>query len=132
MTYHLFISHSLNHQIQYDKLKNLLDNKSHFSYKDYSVSQEDPIYTNGTEKQLKEKIKEQMKHCRVILILAGVNATYRKWTTIEIEIAKELEKRIIAIEPWGSEKTSQLVKDNADRIVKWNTKSIVDAIRERA
>ncbi len=39
-------------------------------------------------------------------------------------------KPIVAIEPWGSEKTSKVVKDNADRIVGWNTESIIKAIRE--
>ena len=38
-------------------------------------------------------------------------------------------KKIIAIEPWGSEKTSKTVKNAADIIVKWNKDSIVDAIR---
>ena len=38
-------------------------------------------------------------------------------------------KKIIAIEPWGSEKTSVVVKHAADKIVKWNTDSIVKAIR---
>lgn len=48
---------------------------------------------------------------------------------IEIELAKEMGKRIIAIEPWASQKTSQTVKNNADVIVGWNTESIVKAIR---
>jgi len=37
--------------------------------------------------------------------------------------------RIIAIEPWGSEKTSVTVKNAADKIVRWNTDHIIDAIR---
>jgi len=36
----------------------------------------------------------------------------------------------VAIQPLGAERTSQIVKDNADIIVKWNSGSIVDAIRE--
>ncbi|MBL7883038.1 MAG: molecular chaperone Tir, partial [Bacteroidia bacterium] len=47
----------------------------------------------------------------------------------EIEIAKQYNKPIIAVEPWASEKTSQIVKDNADIIVKWQSKSVVDAIK---
>ena len=39
-------------------------------------------------------------------------------------------KNKIAIEPWGAEKTSIKVKNNADKIVGWNTCSIVKAIRE--
>lgn len=38
-------------------------------------------------------------------------------------------KTIIAIEPWGSEKISTVVKKAANKIVKWNTDSIVDVIR---
>ena len=49
---------------------------------------------------------------------------------MEIEIANELGKPIIAIEPWGSERTSLIVKKNAKIIVKWNSASIVGAIKE--
>lgn len=38
-------------------------------------------------------------------------------------------KKIIAIEPWASERTSLVVKRAANDIVKWNTDSIVRAIR---
>lgn len=40
-----------------------------------------------------------------------------------------MKKKIIAIELWGSEKTSKTVKTAADVIVGWNTDSIVNAIR---
>ena len=51
------------------------------------------------------------------------------WINIEIELAKSMNKKIIAIEPWGSERTSSVVKTAAYKIVKWNTDSIVSAIR---
>ena len=41
-------------------------------------------------------------------------------------------KPILAIEPWGSEKTSVKVKNAADKVVGWNTESIVSGIRELA
>ncbi len=91
------------------------------------------IHTTGTDKQLYQAILQKMKPCSVILILAGVYATYSKWINKEIKIAKEafsVAKPIIAIEPRGSEKTSSVVKDNANQIVKWNTESVVSAIRE--
>lgn len=71
-----------------------------------------------------------MQPASCVLILAGVYATYSKWINIEIELAKSMGKKIIAIEPWGSEKTSQVVKKHADRIVGWNTSSITNAIRD--
>jgi hypothetical protein len=64
------------------------------------------------------------------VILAGVYSSYSKWINYEIEIAKTVfDKPVIAVEPWASEKTSKIVKDNADAIVKWQSASIVSAIR---
>lgn len=71
-----------------------------------------------------------MKSCSCVVILAGVYATYSKWIKVEIEIAQNLGKRIIAIEPWGSEKTSSVVKNAAHKIVKWSGASVVKAIAD--
>ena len=92
-----------------------------------------PVHTNGTDGELHEAIKNKISQCHVIIILAGVYSSHSKWIKKEISIAKNefsTPKKIIAIEPWGSEKTSKIVKDNADKIVKMNTESIVSAIRE--
>ena len=132
--YNLFISHSWAYSDAYERLISML-NSSDIQFKDYSVPKDDPIHTNGTDKQLYAKIKQKIAPCSVVLIMAGVYSTYSKWIDKEIEISKNefaYSKPIIAIEPWGSERTSQKVKDNADVIVKWNTDSIVDAIKRWA
>ena len=74
-----------------------------------------------------------MQNASCIIVLAGVYASYSEWIQREIDIAKNAfsnPKPIIAVELWGAERTSQIVKDNADMIVKWNAASIVGAIRE--
>ncbi len=128
--YHLFISHSWTYSDAYDKLSSLLRNKPYFTYSDYSVPKNDPIHTKGTDNELNEAIQRQISACGVIIILAGVYSTYSKWINKEIEIAKKLRKPIIAVEPWGSERTSVVVKKSADKIVKWNSDSIIAAIKE--
>lgn len=129
MIYNLFISHSWNYSDAYEKLVNLLNTKTYFNYKNYSVPKNDPIHNAPYEYQLKEAIRKRMQPASCVLIMAGVYSTYSKWINIEIELAKSMNKKIIAIEPWGSEKTSRTVKDAADVIVGWNTDSIVNAIR---
>ena len=134
-TFNLFISHSWSYADTYDGLVNLLQQRSHFSFRNYSVPQDDPIHDAGTDAQLREAIRRQMAPCSVVLILAGVYATYSKWIEEEIDLAKhdfDAAKPIIAVEPWGSQRTSTRVKDAADTIVRWNTESIVSAIRELA
>lgn len=128
--YNLFISHSWTYSDAYENLTELLDNANYFTYKNYSVPKNDPIHNANNDRQLYDAIEEQIRHASVVLILAGVYSSYSKWIDKEIEIAQNLNKPILAIEPWGSEKTSSTVKNSADRIVKWNTDSIVNAIRE--
>ena len=131
--YNIFISHSWNYGDAYEKLLALLNAASYFSYKDYSVPKDDPLRIYNTtyyRTELRNKIKNQMKSCSAILILAGVYASYSDSINMEISIAQELGKPIIAIEPWGAENTSSVVKNAADKVVHWNTDSIVTAIRE--
>lgn len=130
--YNLFISHSWTYSNQYDKLVDLLDSANYFSYRNYSVPKDDPIHDANNTKELYDAIKKQVGYAQVVIILAGVYSSYSKWIDKEIEIAQNLGKPILAIEPWGSEKTSSVVKNAADRIVKWNTDSIVNAIRNLA
>ncbi|MCD8294533.1 MAG: TIR domain-containing protein [Clostridia bacterium] len=129
-TYNLFISHSWKHKDDYNHLVNLLNNKKYFSYSNYSVPEEDPIIGVRTDRELKEAIRNQMIHASCVIALAGVYCTPSKWINYEIELAKELGKKIIAVVPWGNERISDVVRDAADIKVRWDTDSIVNAIRE--
>ncbi len=134
-TYNLFISHSWSYSDAYEKLVSLLDAKPYFIYKNHSVPKNDPIHNAPYDYQLYEAIKNKITGVHVVLILAGVYSSYSKWIDKEIKIAKTefmIPKPIVAIQPWGAEKTSRKVKEAADRIVGWNTDSIVSAIRELA
>ena len=134
-THHLFISHSWTYGDQYQGLVALLRRRPYFEFRDYSVPRDDPIHNAQSVAALRAAIRSRMAPTGVVLILAGVYATYSKWINEEIDLAEHgfaARKPIIAIEPWGSERTSVRVKDAADRVVGWNTESVVNAIRELA
>ncbi len=131
-TYNLFISHSWTYSDAYDRLINLLDERKYFSYRDYSVPKDDPIHNAPNSRALEDAIKRQMSPCHVVLIMAGVYSSYSTWIKKEIDIAVNsfsTEKPILAIKPWGNTNISQVVFNNADDIVNWNTESIVQGIR---
>lgn len=134
-TYNLFISHSWTYSDTYKNLVKLFKARPYFFYNDYSVPKNDPLHTSGTDKALYAAIKKKVSPCSVVLILVGVYSSYSKWIDKEIQIAQTeflTTKPIVAIEPWGSQRTSVKVKNAADKIVGWNTESIVSAIRELA
>lgn len=132
-TYHLFISHSWTYADQYSNLVNLLNQANRFCYHNYSIPKDDPVHV-GTDKELSKAIHDQMQPCGIVIVLAGVYASYSKWIDKEIKIARSSFSRpkpILAIRPWTNE-ISPMVRDNASEVVKWNTESIVSAIRELA
>ena len=131
-TYNLFISHSWTYGSQYDGLVRLLRQRPYFRFQNYSVPKNDPIHNAPTQAMLRAAIRNQMAPCSVVIILAGVYSTYSKWINEEIYLAKREfnpGKPILAIAPFGSHRTSTTVQAAADRIVRWNTESIVAAIR---
>lgn len=132
-TYRLFISHSWTYGDAYEKLVSFFNEHPNFEWVNYSVPKDDPIHNTNNAAQLYAAISAQIKPVNCVIMLAGLYSTYSKWINNEIAISKvDYSKPIIAVEPWGSERTSKAVKDNADEIVKWQSKSIVDAIRRHA
>ena len=132
-TYNLFVSHSWRYGDAYDRLINLLNSRPYFSFRDYSVPKDDPIHGANNDTQLRRAIRNHMTPCHIVLIMAGVYSTYSKWINIEIDLAQKgfvNPKPIIAIRPWGNENISSVVRSAADKLVDWNTESIVTAIRE--
>lgn len=131
--YNLFISHSWSYSDMYDKLTRLLEEQSYFYWKNFSVPKDDPIHNASSQKELYEAIKRQIAPVNCVVILAGVYSSYSKWIDKEIEIAKAVyNKPIVAIAPWGAEKVSTKVKANADCLVRWNSSSIIEAIRKHS
>lgn len=132
-TYNLFISHSWSYSDQYNKLVELLKKDSNFTFKNYSIPKDDPVHTNGTDKELYEAIKNKISPSSIVLILAGVYSSYSKWIDKEIDIAKNeflTEKPILGIKPRAQVNLSAKVQNNADKIVGWSSASIISAIKE--
>lgn len=74
-----------------------------------------------------------MQGTNVVVILAGVYASYSTWIQREIRLAQQgfsQPKPIVAVRPWANQRISAVVQGAADRVVGWNTGTIVGAIRE--
>ena len=127
----LFISHSWSYGDAYEELVALLDVAPHFQYQHYSVPKNDSVHSAENIEALYDAIKNKMLLCNVVLIMAGMDAIYNKWILREIKIATtDFCKPIVAVRRWRHEKVSPVVSLAADKLVDWNTESIVSAIRE--
>ncbi len=125
----LFISHSWTYNNAKDTIIRFLD-KVGLDYQSLYIPKKDPVNETGNDQKLLLAITENLKRSTCLIILAGVFPYYDRWIEKEIEVAKQLGKPIIAIQPWSNDKTSELVKKNANRIVKWQVNQIVEAIKD--
>lgn len=125
--YHLFISHSWNYSFHYSTLLNWIES-SNITFSNYSVPYTDPFNVKTTA-QLKTAIDGQIRQASVVIVAAGMYASYSRWIDYEIQTAVSMGKPILAVKPWGNERLPQAVQDNASLIVGWNSVSVINGIK---
>lgn len=99
-----------------------------FDHANYSVP-EAKAFEGLSHALLKEQLRNQIRPTQVCLIIAGMYVNHSDWIQFEIEFAQSLNKPIIGLNPWASERTPLAVQTSAREMVNWNTSSIVAAIR---
>jgi len=122
----LFISHSWKHP-SYENLVSLLQGRGYFEFIESSVPASNPLF--GTDNEVWQGIENKIKWCQVVLLTVDVHASYSGSIKREIELAKKYNKPIIAVVPFGAERTSTL-RLYATDISSWRADSIVAKIRE--
>lgn len=133
--YRLFISHAWKYGASYDGLIQLLDNAPLFSYYNFSAPKEKPLFPPGTpytSTEIAEKITSKIRPSQITLVISGMYGAYSDWMKYEIDESKRIGKPIIGVYPWGQTNAPSYVTSNATEMVRWNTSSIVDAIRRWA
>ena len=130
--YRLFISHAWKYGNDYNNLVDLLDNAKYFSYFNYSAPAQKPLFPPGTPKtnsQIRQLITNKIRPAQVVIVISGMYAAYSDWIQYEIDEAVRMGKPIIGLYPWGQINAPRAVTSVADEMVRWNTDSIVNAIR---
>jgi hypothetical protein len=94
------------------------------------VPQSDPILNAKNDSQLRKALYNQIARSHVIVIPTGMYTNYSKWIQKEIDGANGYSKPILAVNPWGAQRTSSTVSSAAVKTVGWNSKSVVNGIWE--
>ncbi|UDQ98947.1 TIR domain-containing protein [Lentisphaerota bacterium WC36G] len=126
--YKIFISHAWDHDNDLKDLQDLLNKRGYFNVEFKEVTKDDPIDSENA-KYIKRVLSNKIEESDIILGLAGMYASYSDWMEWELDKALEKGKNIIGVIPWGQQKTSNTVTERSKEDVRWNTDSIVNAIR---
>jgi len=129
--YHIFISHSWTYPKDLENLRNLLSTQGYFNVE----FEEATAYTsiNSTNAAyVKIKLKQKISNSNIVLGIAGMYASCSDWMAWELETTNNLNIPIVGVVPWGQERISSTVTQYSKQDVRWNTESIVEAIRKWA
>lgn len=132
MTYNLFVSHAWAHGGHYDELLEMLRASPRFDFRDFSVPQDDPVHGANDSAALTKAFRSRMQPCHAVLVMAGVYASHSPWMEVEMHLARngfKTRKPMIGIMAPGNVRKSEWVSDEASRIVPWDRRKIVEAIR---
>jgi hypothetical protein len=130
----IFISHSWSYSEHYEKLSEwLFDTRwkvknQPIQFLDASVPKDNPIHFAPNDSTLQVAIHQRIMGSHVVLIPTGMYTTHSKWIRKEIDGAGLFRKPIVAVELWGSKKSSSVVIQAADEVVGWKKNSVVGAV----
>jgi hypothetical protein len=126
--YHIFISHSWKYPNDLENLRNLLKERGYFNVEFEEASADEPI-NSANANYIKKRLTEKISNSNIVLGIAGMYASYSDWMEWELDKALELGVPIVGVIPRGQERISQTVSSRSIQDVRWNTESIVAAIR---
>ncbi|MCG9738377.1 TIR domain-containing protein [Shewanella insulae] len=129
--YRIFISHSWQNSDSLVGLRRLLNDRGYFNVEFEEVSKDEPINSINAN-YIKGRLAKKIENSNIVLGLAGMYASHSEWMEWELDKAKALGVPIVGVIPRGQERISSTVSQRSIVDVRWNTESIVAAIRDYA
>jgi len=129
--YKIFVSHSWAHSDDLTALQNLLNSRGYFNVEFTEASKDVPINSENAT-YVKSRLKSKIINSDIVLALAGVYASHSDWMIWELDTAVSNSIPIVGVIPRGQERISKEVYSRSKEDVRWNTESIVEAIRKHA
>ncbi|QGZ33630.1 TIR domain-containing protein [Stappia indica] len=129
MTKRLFISHSWSYSERYNSMVALLNKRPYFEWTNYSVP-ENKAFIGLNAAGLKEQLRRQIRPVQCVVIIGGMWTNHSDWIQFEMDFAREIQKPILGVRPRSAKVMPAAVIQASDKVVNWNSDSIVQGIRE--
>jgi hypothetical protein len=125
----LFISHSWKKSsCEYKKFVNKL-HMEEVDFFDHSIPEEKAVDAESRA-ELRKVFRNKMRNCDVVFVLATSGTKESSFVGLELEIAEELQKEIIAITPHGQSSVPPFIKRKASKIISNNKTSILNSLKQ--
>ena len=135
---HLFISHHHGDDAHVDKFTGLMK-KNGYDVRNSSVRMKPANQRRMEQGRVKDStikrlLRMKMSWASTVVVLVGPKTHSRPWVNWEIEQANRQGKRIVGVYLHGGTEANvpKALNDYGNALVKWNAKSISDAVEGRS
>jgi|SRR5690554_4427497 len=129
--YKVFISHSWQYSDTLEALRRLINARGYFSASYEESTRNNPINSEN-ERYIKERLARKIGGSDIVLAIAGVYASHSSWMRWELDKAINLGVPVVGVVPRGQSRVSTIVSSRSIDNVRWNTESIISAVRRHA
>jgi len=129
--HNVFVSHAWGYSDDADSLRRLINDRAYFHCIYSDVGKYEPINSNDAD-YIKRRLREKIQCAHVMIGMAGVYASHSEWMQWEMDTAIKYGIPLIGVIPWGAERVSTAVSSRAIEMVRWNTESIITALRKHS
>jgi hypothetical protein len=125
--FRIFPAHAWERDEDYMRLFEYLESTTNFFYQNVCDPDISPAGEGVADRRT--RILDAMKMAEVVLIPAGLVLAHKDWADFIISAAKAHDLPIVALEHFGPHELPDELRENADKVVGWNSRTIEDAIR---
>lgn len=130
--YDFFLTHAWRYHDDWRRLVEQLDACPGLAWRNFSVPWYDPALDPRTDtggRIIRRTLEGQIRPARVVILLAGVfeAPSARKWVDLELALAREYEKPILALPRWGEASCPESIVAVADGTASWDIRSLLAA-----
>jgi hypothetical protein len=118
--YNLFISHNGEGDEEYLGFIRRLIEAPDFEWKDHGIP----------GKNSPDELRQQVQNAEVVIILSGLYNKHPDLIKTHVDLARQLNKPIVLIRPYGLEEVPGELEKIAKGVVGWNRVCIVERIQE--
>lgn len=132
-TYDLFITHAWRYHDDWTRLSGLLDQALGSSWRNFSVPWYDPALDPNTEvgrTRIHRWLEQQIAPTHGVILLGSVweQKSARKWLTLEAELARKYQKRVIGLPAFGTDRLPEEAAALTDVQCPWDPAAIIAAV----
>jgi MTH538 TIR-like domain (DUF1863) len=125
----IYICHSFRDSKSYKRIVKKLKLAENCKVWNHSIPQHKQKEVKNDE-ELREAFKSQIRGYSHIFVLATSGLPRKSYVKMEIEVAQELGKRIIAIKPRGSTYVPKFIKDAKPEYISSNVRTVQKSLKK--